>query len=240
MNHYNDQDNDEDVFSEFSGVFTLWERSLKSRSLRTESHDSVRELVWTLVPTFILIVISVPSLELLYMMDAMDSADPVFTYKVIGHQWYWSYSYLNISEDNAVETVEFDSYMLAEEDVIEAEGLRLLEVTSPFVLPTNNNLHVLVTSTDVIHSWAIPSLGVKVDAVPGRLNHVCLHIKRPGIFYGQCSEICGVNHGFMPIKIIAYDNDYVPQADTADVTQQADTVEPQTDTAKEDAKSEEI
>lgn len=195
---------------------SFWERSLRGRVLRTEGHDSVRELVWTLVPTFILLLIAVPSLELLYMMDVMDSADPVFNYKVIGHQWYWSYSFFSINVDSSEEVVEFDSYMLPEEDVVETGGFRLLEVTNPFVVPTNNNLHVLITSTDVIHSWAVPSLGVKVDAIPGRINHVCLHIKRPGTFYGQCSEICGVNHGFMPIKVVAYDNDYVPPVEQVD------------------------
>jgi len=165
------------------------------------THSTTLEIVWTIVPALILMVIAVPSFALLYSMDEM--IDPAITLKVVGHQWYWSYEYSDYNhttEDG--EGINFDSYMIAEEDLTTG-GFRLLEVDHRVVLPVETHIRVLVTAADVLHSWAIPSFGVKVDACPGRLNQTSLFIKREGTFYGQCSEICGVNHGFMPIAIDA-------------------------------------
>jgi cytochrome c oxidase subunit 2 len=184
-------------------------------------HGSVKELLWTILPTFILIAIAIPSIKLLYAMDALVlTGEPVYTFKVIGHQWFWSYEYfgmdqlqmqniLNGVENNEIineeNLVNFTSYMLDEESVLQKYGgLRLLEVDNPLLVPTLSCIRFLITSVDVLHSWAVPSLGIKVDAVPGRLNQTYTVIKRPGEFYGQCSEICGVNHGFMPIKLVTY------------------------------------
>nr|BCH36278.1 cytochrome c oxidase subunit 2 [Acanthaster planci] len=150
------------------------------------------ETVWTIIPAIILIFIALPSLQLLYLMDEVNN--PFLTIKAIGHQWYWSYEYADYRE------LEFDSYMIPTSDL--SSGMpRLLEVDNRLILPAQTPIRVLVSSADVLHSWAIPSLGVKMDAVPGRLNQVNFFISRCGIFYGQCSEICGANHSFMPIVI---------------------------------------
>ena len=154
----------------------------------------VMEIVWTVIPAVILFLIAFPSLKLLYTMDEI--VNPSLTVKVIGHQWYWSYEYSDMEGDS----VEFDSYMVPTPDLEEGD-LRLLEVDNRIVLPVNVQLRVVVTGADVIHSFTVPSLGVKVDAVPGRLNQACLLLKRPGVFYGQCSEICGSDHSFMPIVV---------------------------------------
>ena len=167
-------------------------------------HGSVLEIVWTIVPALILMFIAVPSFALLYSVDEL--IDPAITLKIIGHQWYWSYEYTNFySGDNSgvwseLGDVEFDSYMLSTED-LESGGLRLLEVDNRLLLPVNTHIRLLVTSADVLHCWAMPSFAIKLDACPGRLNQVSLFINRCGVFYGQCSEICGVNHGFMPIVV---------------------------------------
>jgi cytochrome c oxidase subunit 2 len=169
-------------------------------------HGTTIELAWTILPSFILMFIAVPSFALLYSMDEV--IDPAITLKVIAHQWYWSYEYsdYNTSEED---TIAFDSYMIQEDD-LELGQLRLLEVDNRVILPVNTHIRVLITSTDVIHNWAIPSLGIKCDAYPGRLNQVNTFIKREGIFHGQCSELCGVNHGFMPIVVEAVSlKDYV-------------------------------
>lgn len=158
---------------------------------------TVLEIVWTIAPSFILITIAIPSFALLYAMDEI--VDPALTIKAIGHQWYWSYEYSDYDRE-----IGFDSFMVQEED-LKPGDLRLLEVDHRVIVPVNTHVRVLVTSADVLHSWAVPSLGVKTDAVPGRLNQTSLFIKRPGVFYGQCSEICGVNHAFMPIVIEAVD-----------------------------------
>nr|WRK21210.1 cytochrome c oxidase subunit II [Pentaceraster mammillatus] len=150
------------------------------------------ETVWTIIPAIILIFIALPSLQLLYLMDEVNN--PSLTIKAIGHQWYWSYEYADYRE------LEFDSYMVPTND-LPLGGPRLLEVDNRLVLPSNTPIRVLVSSADVLHSWAIPSLGIKMDAVPGRLNQVNFFISRCGLFYGQCSEICGANHSFMPIVI---------------------------------------
>jgi len=165
------------------------------------THATTVEVVWTVVPAIVLMIIAVPSFALLYSMDEM--LDPGVTLKVIGHQWYWSYEYSDynhITEDNA--GINFDSYMIADDDLTKG-CLRLLEVDNRVVLPINTHIRILVTAADVLHSWAVPSFGIKVDACPGRLNQTTLFLKNSGVFYGQCSELCGTNHGFMPICVEA-------------------------------------
>ncbi len=181
-------------------------------------HASRLEIVWTILPALVLIVIAIPSFSLLYSVDEI--LEPLFTVKVIGHQWYWSYEFLDpeviarlyndslSSSESVTFSAEgagsFDSYRLSDEDVLADNGLssiRLLTVDNHLFLPTERHVRARVTSADVLHSWAIPSLGVKLDACPGRLNQASLFIKREGLYYGQCSEICGVNHGFRPIGI---------------------------------------
>nr|USO21420.1 cytochrome c oxidase subunit 2 [Lethe syrcis] len=147
------------------------------------------ELIWTILPAITLIFIALPSLRLLYLLDELNN--PLITLKSIGHQWYWSYEYSDFNN------VEFDSYMTQ----FSNNNFRLLDVDNRIVLPMNNQIRILITATDVIHSWTVPSLGVKVDANPGRLNQTSFFINRPGLFFGQCSEICGANHSFMPIVI---------------------------------------
>jgi cytochrome c oxidase subunit 2 len=158
------------------------------------THNSVIEIAWTAIPVLILVVIAIPSFKLLYFMDR--AVNPEMTLKAIGHQWYWSYEY----PDNGNFT--FDAYMIADQD-LQPGQLRLFDVDNPVVLPVDTDIRVLTTATDVIHSWAMPALGVKMDAIPGRLNETWLRIERPGIYYGQCSELCGDYHAFMPIKIEA-------------------------------------
>ncbi len=168
-------------------------------------HGTVIEIIWTSVPALILLSIAVPSFALLYSMDEI--IDPVLTLKVIGHQWYWSYEYSDNLTDE--ESVAFESYMIQEND-LDMGQFRLLEVDNRVILPTQTHIRVLITASDVLHCWAIPSLGIKLDACPGRLNQTSMFIKREGVFYGQCSEICGINHGFMPIVIEAVSmNDYL-------------------------------
>nr|WMQ72175.1 cytochrome oxidase subunit II [Chlorocanta viridis] len=150
------------------------------------------EFIWTLLPAMTLIFIALPSLRLLYLLDEVNN--PLLTIKVIGHQWYWSYEYSDFLN------IEFDSYMKSVDNLNKNE-FRLIEVDNRVVLPFSTQIRLMVTSTDVLHSWAMPSLGIKVDAVPGRLNQVSFMINRPGLIYGQCSEICGSNHSFMPIVI---------------------------------------
>ncbi len=160
-------------------------------------HATKLEIFWTILPTLILVFIALPSFNLLYSYDEPLN-NPCVTLKAIGHQWYWSYEYTDFASDK----IEFDSYMVGEADLNFGQ-LRLLEVDNRVVLPVGVTVRVLISSTDVLHSWAMPSFAVKADAVPGRLNQVILLITRPGVFYGQCSELCGVQHGFMPIVIEA-------------------------------------
>nr|YP_003204696.1 cytochrome c oxidase subunit II [Oxymeris dimidiata]ACF04829.1 cytochrome c oxidase subunit II [Oxymeris dimidiata] len=152
------------------------------------------ETIWTVIPALILVFLALPSLRLLYLLDEIGNCS--LTVKSVGHQWYWSYEYSDFSN------IEFDSYMIPTNE-LEPGDFRLLEVDHRVVLPTQTDVRMLVTSADVIHSWTVPSLGVKVDAVPGRLNQLGFFIKYPGVFYGQCSEICGANHSFMPIVVEA-------------------------------------
>nr|YP_009112292.1 cytochrome c oxidase subunit II [Upogebia yokoyai]AIY61414.1 cytochrome c oxidase subunit II [Upogebia yokoyai] len=168
---------------------SLFFNSLTNRFLL---ENQTIEIIWTILPALILIFIALPSLRLLYLLDEVNS--PSVTLKTIGHQWYWSYEYSDFLQ------VEFDSYMLPTADLPNS-GFRLLDVDNRTVLPMNTQIRVLITAADVIHSWTVPALGVKADAVPGRLNQVSFMINRPGLFYGQCSEICGANHSFMPIVL---------------------------------------
>nr|QIC54407.1 cytochrome c oxidase subunit II [Stygobromus tenuis potomacus] len=154
--------------------------------------DQMIEMVWTVSPVMILLLIALPSLQVLYLLD--DPFNPSLSIKTIGHQWYWSYEYSDFP------SIEFESYM----DSDQPNDLpRLLNADNSVVLPTNTQVRVIATAADVIHAWTVPSLGVKADAVPGRLNQLMFLLSRPGMFFGQCSEICGANHSFMPIKLEA-------------------------------------
>lgn len=150
------------------------------------------ELIWTIFPAVILIFIAIPSLKLLYLLD--ESNNPLLTIKTIGHQWYWSYEYRDFKN------IEFDSYIIPLSD-LNINNFRLLDVDNRISLPYNTNIRILVTAADVLHSWTIPSLRVKIDATPGRLNQINFFINRTGLFFGQCSEICGANHRFIPIVL---------------------------------------
>nr|ALO77266.1 cytochrome c oxidase subunit 2 [Habrodera capensis] len=150
------------------------------------------EIIWTILPAVTLVFIALPSLRLLYLLDEV--CNPMLTLKSIGHQWYWSYEYSDFKK------IEFDSYMVNTND-LPSNGFRLLDVDNRVVLPFNSQIRVLVTAMDVIHSWTVPAMGVKTDATPGRLNQTSFFMNRPGLFFGQCSEICGTNHSFMPIVI---------------------------------------
>nr|YP_009236875.1 cytochrome c oxidase subunit II [Spiniphilus spinicornis]AMJ17340.1 cytochrome c oxidase subunit II [Spiniphilus spinicornis]QVM79142.1 cytochrome c oxidase subunit II [Spiniphilus spinicornis] len=150
------------------------------------------EIIWTILPAITLIFIALPSLRLIYLLDEV--TNPSLTVKAIGHQWYWSYEYSDLKN------IEFDSYMIPQNTMM-SFNFRLLDVDNRMILPFKTPIRILVTASDVIHSWTVPSLGVKIDATPGRLNQAMFTINRPGLFYGQCSEICGANHSFMPIVI---------------------------------------
>jgi len=158
------------------------------------SHNTLIEIIWTAVPVIILVLIAIPSMRLLYYTEDAKEAD--MTLKVIGNQWYWSYQYPDF------EDIAFDSYMIPDDDIKPGE-LRLLEVDNKVVLPINTKIRVQITGSDVIHNWAVPALGLKIDAIPGRLNEGWTLIDKSGTYYGQCSELCGVGHGFMPIQIVA-------------------------------------
>nr|YP_010580053.1 cytochrome c oxidase subunit II [Chironomus plumosus]YP_010580105.1 cytochrome c oxidase subunit II [Chironomus agilis]UZS77105.1 cytochrome c oxidase subunit II [Chironomus plumosus]UZS77157.1 cytochrome c oxidase subunit II [Chironomus agilis]WAB46329.1 cytochrome c oxidase subunit 2 [Chironomus plumosus] len=168
---------------------TLFFNKLNNRYLL---HGQTIEVIWTILPAIILLFIAFPSLRILYLLDEVNN--PSISLKTIGHQWYWSYEYSDFSG------IEFDSYMIPQNEM-SLDTFRLLDVDNRVILPINNQIRILVSATDVLHSWAVPSLGVKIDASPGRLNQTNFFINRPGLFFGQCSEICGANHSFMPIVI---------------------------------------
>nr|WKU83775.1 cytochrome c oxidase subunit II [Aristosyrphus sp.] len=170
-------------------MITLFFNKFNNRYLL---HGQKIEMIWTILPTIILLFIALPSLRLLYLMDEI--YEPMLTLKSIGHQWYWSYEYSDFNN------IEFDSYMIPTNE-LNNNMFRLLEVDNRIILPMNSQIRILVTATDVIHSWTIPSLGVKIDGSPGRLNQTSFLMTRPGLFFGQCSEICGTNHSFMPIVV---------------------------------------
>ncbi|CAO5681808.1 MAG: Cytochrome c oxidase subunit 2 [Holosporales bacterium] len=170
-------------------------RESKNPKPSTTEHHTVLEVVWTVIPILLLIVILIPSIKILYVFDKAENPD--MTIKATGHQWYWSYEYLN---DDDTKKIAFDSYMIPDKDLKPGQ-LRLLDVDKPIVLPKGKTVRVLVTSQDVIHSFAVPSLGIKTDGIPGRTNETWLRIEKEGMYYGQCSELCGKDHGFMPIAI---------------------------------------
>lgn len=158
------------------------------------THNTALEIIWTVVPIIILVVIAVPSLKLLYFTDK--AVNPEMTLKVTGNQWYWSYAY----PDH--DGISFDSLYVFPEDLEEGQP-RMLTVDNPVVLPVDTDIRVLQNSNDVIHNWAVPALGLKLDTTPGRVNETWVRINDEGTYYGMCSELCGVNHGFMPIQIEA-------------------------------------
>ena len=155
------------------------------------THNVAVEVLWTLIPCLILIVIAVPSFKILYKQDAIPKAD--LTIKAIGYQWYWGYEYPD-------ENIIFDSYMIEDKD-LKANQPRLLAVDNEVVVPVNKVVKVLITANDVLHAWALPSFGVKRDAVPGRINETWFKAEKTGTYYGQCSELCGIKHAFMPITV---------------------------------------
>jgi len=159
-------------------------------------HGTELELIWTITPAVILMLMAFPSFQLLYLMDEV--VEPGITLKVIGKQWYWSYEY----SDYAPAKISFDSYMVPESD-LKLGDYRQLEVDNRVIVPVDTHVRVIATASDVLHSWAVPSLGVKMDCVPGRLNQTSFIALREGTYYGQCSEVCGVNHSSMPIVVQA-------------------------------------
>ena len=180
------------------------------------THSNELEIVWTSVPALILVFLATPSFTLLYSMDEL--IDPIINFKIIGHQWYWSYELSDYafcgtrSDDN---NFKYDCYLLVLDSLESRKSgyYRLLETNKRLLFPTETHLRLFVSAADVLHSWTVPSFGIKVDACPGRLNLVNLFLNRVGLFFGQCSEICGVNHGFMPISVLVLDitqfNSYV-------------------------------
>ncbi|MBR9970296.1 cytochrome c oxidase subunit II [Magnetospirillum sulfuroxidans] len=175
-------------------AWCMWRYNARRNPVPAQwSHNTFIEIAWTAIPALILLVIALPSFRLLYFMDRTQEAE--MTLKVTGHQWYWSYDYPD-------QNLQFDA-MIVSDDELQPGQLRLLTTDREVVLPVGVPIRVLLTADDVIHSWAVPSLGVKTDTVPGRLNETWIRIDRPGTYYGQCSELCGVNHGFMPIMIRA-------------------------------------
>jgi cytochrome c oxidase subunit II len=169
-------------------------RASRNASPSRRTHHTLLEITWTALPVLILVVIAIPSFKLLYFMDRVH--EPEMTIKAVGHQWYWSYEY---PDDG---NFTFDAYMVADADLQEGQ-LRLLTTDNAVVLPVETDIRVLITATDVLHSWAVPAFGVKTDAVPGRVNETWFRIEEPGMYYGQCSELCGDFHAFMPIMVRA-------------------------------------
>ena len=176
-------------------VYVMWRFNAKKNPTPSKTaHHTMLEVVWTIVPVLILLVIAVPSFRLLYFMDRTEN--PEMTVVVRGYQWYWSYEY----PDQQIP--EYTSYMIPDEEIGPGQ-LRLLSVDNPMVVPVDTDVQILVTAGDVLHSWAVPSFGMKRDAVPGRMNETWIRVDEEGTYYGQCSEICGVGHAFMPIEVRA-------------------------------------
>nr|YP_009711079.1 cytochrome c oxidase subunit II [Murexia melanurus]QGI24474.1 cytochrome c oxidase subunit II [Murexia melanurus] len=181
------------VFLISSLVLYVLTLMLTTKLTHTSTMDAQEvETIWTIMPAIILVLIALPSLRILYLMDEI--FNPYLTVKAMGHQWYWSYEYTDY------EDLSFDSYMVPTQDLTPGQ-FRLLEVDNRIVLPMELPIRMLISSEDVLHAWAVPSLGLKADAIPGRLNQTTLTSTRPGVYYGQCSEICGSNHSFMPIVL---------------------------------------
>jgi len=161
---------------------------------KTSTESQSLEIFWTVAPTLVLIFIGIPSIRILYILDEVYS--PLISIKINGHQWYWSYEFTNF------QNIEFDSFMLRQQ-TNQTNIIRLLDVDTRLIIPFNTQIRCLLTAADVLHAWTIPRLGVKADAIPGRLNQINFIVNRPGLYLGQCSEICGANHSFMPIIIEA-------------------------------------
>ncbi|MCK5424573.1 MAG: cytochrome c oxidase subunit II [Emcibacter sp.] len=159
----------------------------------TTTHHTGLEIVWTTIPIIILLVIAIPSFKLLYLEDVIPEAD--LTVKAVGNQWYWTYEYPDHDD------FSFDSVMLTDDEAKAAGHPRLLGTDTHVVVPVNKTVRLIVTASDVIHAWTIPAFGVKIDAVPGKLNETWFNVEREGMYYGQCSELCGKDHGFMPIMV---------------------------------------
>ena len=178
-------------------IITLVGFNLFSTIFRTNIDQHILEsqeleLFWTIVPRFILIFIGLPSIRLLYLLDEV--YNPAITIKTVGHQWYWSYEYSDFNN------IEFDAYIIPSAELDNSQ-FRLLDVDNRTAIPINSQIRALITAADVLHAWTVTSIGVKADAVTGRLNQVNFYSSRPGLFFGQCSEICGANHRFIPIVI---------------------------------------
>ena len=175
-------------------IYVMFKFSAKKNPKPSKtSHNSLIEVLWTVIPVIILVAISIPSFRILYTQQAIP-VDADLTVKATGYQWYWGYEY----PDN--DAIYFDSLPLEEEELTEGK-IRLLSVDNPLVVPAGKVVRVQVTSSDVIHNWAVPSFGVKMDAIPGRLNETWFKVDKPGVYYGMCSELCGVRHSFMPIEV---------------------------------------
>ena len=174
-------------------------RASRHKTPSRTAHNTLLEVSWTAIPILLLIIIAIPSFKLLYFTDRAPKAE--MTVKVIGHQWYWSYEYPDRGD------LKFDSYIIQADDLKPGQR-RLLEVDNRIVLPVGTEVRVLVTGSDVIHSWLVPALGVQIYAMPGRINETWVKIDKPGVYYGQCNQICGTNHGYMPIAVEA-----MPKAD---------------------------
>ena len=179
-------------------IYVMWRFRASRNPVPTKrAHNTIIEVLWTVIPIMILVIIAIPSFKLLYFADVTPSA--ALTVKAIGHQWYWSYEFPDSK-------VAFDSQMI-DDDSLKQGQIRLLDVDNRLVLPVNTNVRVLVASDDVIHAWVVPALGLQINAVPGRLNEIWVNIEREGVYYGQCTQLCGVNHGFMPIAVQAVSQD---------------------------------
>src|SRR5271169_2007184 len=180
-------------------VYVMWRFNHRRNPVPSRtSHNTVIEMLWTVVPVLILVIIAIPSFKLMYYMDRVPN--PEMTIKVTGHQWYWSYEYPD--QDG----LAFDSNIIPEAELKPGQK-RLLDVDNPLVVPADTTIRVLVTGTDVIHSWFVPSFGVQEYAIVGRLNASWMNVEHPGVYYGQCNQICGINHAFMPIKVEAVSKD---------------------------------
>ena len=182
-------------------VYIVIKFNAKANPVPTKTtHNSFLEVMWTVIPIVILVVIAVPSMKLLYFMDKAPKDKVEMTLKVIGHQWYWSYEYPDAGN------LAFDSNLIPDEEIDVSKGqIRLLEVDNRVAIPVDTTIRVIMTSDDVLHNWAIPAFGIKMDTVPGRINEAWIRVpaEKAGVYRGQCSELCGVNHGYMPIVIDA-------------------------------------
>ena len=175
-------------------LYVVFRYSAKRNPMPSKNtHNTLIEVAWTVVPIIVLVVIAIPSFRLVYFMDRTEEAE--MTIKAIGHQWYWSYEYPDFDD------FSLDSFMIQDKEEIEDDQPWLLETDTRVVLPVDTTIRVLVTADDVIHAWAMPAFGIKIDAVPGRLNETWVRVDREGVYYGQCSELCGADHAFMPIAV---------------------------------------